>query len=100
VAAGWLAATAAGAAAGAVTGGVVGALVDVGVPENDAHVYAEAVRRGGTLLTVRTDHPAEAERIISGFSSIDIDDRRAQYLESGWQSFDDADRRGPDRRYL
>ncbi len=49
VAAGWLAATAVGAAAGAVTGGIVGALVDAGTSEDDAHVYSESVRRGGTL---------------------------------------------------
>lgn len=51
VAAGWLAATAAGAAAGAVAGGaaggIIGALTSSGVPERDAHFYAEGVRRGG-----------------------------------------------------
>src|SRR5215211_7590340 len=51
VAAGWLASTAAGAAAGAATGGVIGALTQAGVSEEDAHVYAEGVRRGGTLVT-------------------------------------------------
>ena len=40
--------------AGAI-GGIVGALVDLGVPEHEAHVYSEAVRRGGTMLSVRTD---------------------------------------------
>ena len=58
VAAGWLAATIAGAvvgaAAGAVTGGIVGALTGDGMTVADANVYAEGVRRGGTLLTVRT----------------------------------------------
>src|SRR6185312_12401151 len=49
VAAGWLASTAAGAAAG----GIVGALVDSGESEENAHVYSEAVRRGGTLVSVR-----------------------------------------------
>jgi hypothetical protein len=48
-AAGWLAATAVGAA----TGGVVGALTQAGVSEEDAHVYAEGVRRGGTLVSAR-----------------------------------------------
>lgn len=51
VAAGWLAATAVGAVAGAVVGGaaggIVGAMIESGVPEQDAHVYAEGVRRGG-----------------------------------------------------
>ena len=47
VAAGWLAATAAGAVTGAVVGGaaggLIGALTDSGVDERDAHVYAEGV---------------------------------------------------------
>ncbi len=51
VAAGWLAATAAGAiagaAAGGAVGGIVGAMTSEGVPESEANVYAEGVRRGG-----------------------------------------------------
>ena len=51
VAAGWLAATAAGAVTGAAVGGaaggIIGGLTDAGVSEDDAHVYAEGVRRGG-----------------------------------------------------
>jgi len=33
----------------------IGGLTESGVPENDAHVYAEGVRRGGTLVTARVD---------------------------------------------
>src|SRR6185312_10597876 len=59
VAAGWLVATAAGAAAGALAGGaaggLIGAMTESGVPEEDAHVYAEGVRRGGTLVTAKVD---------------------------------------------
>ncbi len=58
VAAGWLVATAAGAAAGGLTGGIIGALTQAGVSEEDAHVYAEGVRRGGTLVTARVDDRA------------------------------------------
>src|SRR6201992_4358342 len=53
VAAGWLAATAVGAAAGAATGGIVGALTEAGVSKDDAPLYAEGVRRGGTLVSAR-----------------------------------------------
>jgi hypothetical protein len=53
VAAGWLAATAVGAAAGAATGGIVGALTEAGVSKEEAPLYAEGVRRGGTLVTAR-----------------------------------------------
>jgi hypothetical protein len=59
VAAGWLVATAAGAVTGAVVGGaaggLVGSLTGAGVPEHEAHFYAEGVRRGGTLVTARVD---------------------------------------------
>ncbi len=39
----WLA-----AAAGGAVGGIVGAMTSEGVPETEANVYAEGVRRGGT----------------------------------------------------
>jgi len=53
VAAGWLASALAGAVAGGAAGGVVGALIEAGVGENEAAGYAEGVRRGGTLVTIR-----------------------------------------------
>lgn len=53
VAAGWLASALAGAVAGGAAGGVVGALIEAGISENDAAGYAEGVRHGGTLLTIR-----------------------------------------------
>lgn len=96
VAAGWLAATAAGAAAGAVlggaTGGLIGALTSSGVSESDAHVYAEGVRRGGTLVTVRVEESrqAEAEAILKGSSWVDPAVRRRNYEEGGWRGFDPA----------
>jgi hypothetical protein len=62
VAAGWLASAATCAVAGAAAGGFIGALVGTGIEEGDAHVYAEIVRRGGTIVSVRADEPFE-ERI-------------------------------------
>jgi hypothetical protein len=59
VAAGWLVATAAGAAVGGTAGGIVGALTQAGTSEEDAYVYAEGVRRGGTLVSARV---ADADR--------------------------------------
>lgn len=53
VAAGWLASALAGAVAGGAAGGVVGALIEAGLSEDDAAAYAEGVRRGGTLVTVK-----------------------------------------------
>lgn len=96
VAAGWLAATAAGAAAGAVAGGaaggLIGALTDSGVSEENAHVYAEGVRRGGTLVTARVadDLYTEAESILRQSNWVDPTTRRAAYAEQGWTRFDDT----------
>ncbi|PBB37257.1 hypothetical protein [Mesorhizobium sp. WSM3868] len=93
-AAGWLAATAAGALGGAVVGGaaggIVGALTDSGVPERDAHVYAEGVRRGGTLVTAKVSDAlaGEAESILGQSRSVNLEDRRSAYEADGWRSFD------------
>jgi hypothetical protein len=94
VAAGWLAATAVGAVGGAVVGGaaggIVGALTESGVPERAAHVYAESVRRGGTLVTAKVDDriSGEAERILRGERSVNLDERRIAYESGGWKGFD------------
>lgn len=90
VAAGWLAATAAGAAAGGLTGGIVGALTQAGVSDDEAHVYAEGVRRGGTLVTARVSD-ADASRLegILDRSSLKTADLRTGYQKSGWKTFDE-----------
>jgi len=94
VAAGWLVATLAGAGAGAATGGLLGSLVGSGVDESDAHVYAEGVRRGGTLVSVRGSEGRvdEAERILAAHPSVDIPARSADWRAGGWtgQSGDPA----------
>jgi hypothetical protein len=96
VAAGWLAATAAGAVAGAVAGGaaggLIGAMTSSGVSENDAHVYAEGVRRGGTLVTAKVDDTLapEAEAILKRSNWVDPAERRVAYNEQGWTRFDDT----------
>ena len=95
VAAGWLIATAAGAAAGAAiggaAGGIVGALIPAGVPEGDANIYAEGLRRGGALVTVRTDDSKapDVEAILMRNKWVDIADRRRAYAEAGWERFDE-----------
>ena len=79
-----------GAAAGAAVGGLVGALTRIGVPEREAHVYAESVRRGSTLLTVRaTEAQAEeAAQILSDHGAVDVDARRAYLEQSGFHTHD------------
>lgn len=90
VAAGWLASTALGVVAGGATGGIVGSLINSGVSEDDAHVYSEAVRRGGTLLSVNTqDHNvATVHSILDKYSPFDPAERGAAYRNDGWNKFD------------
>ena len=92
VAAGWLASTVVGAVAGGVAGGLVGALIDAEVPEDYAHVYSEAVRRGATLLSIKVDENDVplARAILDRHSSIEPVHRGAEYRESGWKQFDPA----------
>jgi len=95
VAAGWLAATAAGAVAGAVAGGaaggLVGAMIESGVSEEDAHVYAEGIRRGGAVVAakVENDKVAAAEGVLAGPRTVDLAERRRAYTAGGWSRFDE-----------
>ena len=90
VVAGWLAATALGAAAGTATGGVIGALVGNGVSEHDANVYAESVRRGGTMVTARVNDVqlGSARSIMERYSPVNPQTRAAEYQKTGWTKFD------------
>jgi len=96
VAAGWLASTVAGGAVGAVaggaTGGIIGSLTSSGVPEDEANIYAESIRRGDTLVTVRVpdDREIEATRILSRFPTVSPDRRASEYRGAGWRRFDEA----------
>jgi hypothetical protein len=81
-----------GTAAGAVTGGVVAALINLGVPEEDAHFYAEGVKRGGVLVTIQTDESQTftAEEIMRRFNALDVDTHSEAWREEGWEYFDET----------
>jgi hypothetical protein len=92
VAAGPLAATLAGAGVGAVAGGLIGGLTGAGVPEEEAHVYAEAVRRGAALVTVRADdaRAEDAAAIMRQGGAVDVERRAELWREQGWKRHDPA----------
>jgi hypothetical protein len=81
-----------GAVSGAVTGGITASLVSFGVPEEDAHYYAESLRRGAALVSV-TAHDVDADRaahILRQHNPIDVDKRVSQWRNRGWAGFDPA----------
>lgn len=92
LAAGWvLGSTAIGASAGAAAGSLIGALTSAGISEDDAHYYAETVRRGGSVVSVRVmdSHATVIEKIMDGAGPIDAAARRAEYEREGWTRFDE-----------
>jgi hypothetical protein len=91
VAAGPIVATITGAGVGAAAGGLLGGLVGMGVPEEHAHAYAEGVRRGGALVTVRLDENRvdAATDILERHSPADVDERSTSWRQSGWNRFDE-----------
>lgn len=86
IAMGPIATALAGAGIGAAAGGLIGGLREAGVPEHHAEYYAEGVRRGGVLVTVRTTD-ALADRaadILDNAGAVDVDERATQWRTSGW----------------
>jgi len=83
VAAGWLVSTLTGAGIGAAAGGLLGALVGAGVPHEEAHLYNEGVRRGGTLIAVKTsdDMASRAADILGRYGAVNIDERADAYSQ-------------------
>jgi hypothetical protein len=90
VAAGPLAAALGGAGMGAVAGGLVGALVGLGIPQEEAEAYAEGVRRGSTLLTVRADDSMAdlAANVMNRHNPVNVRQRTTEWRQGGWHGFD------------
>lgn len=89
VGAGWLAALLGSMALGGVTGGLLGALTNAGISEEDAQVFVEGVRRGGTVVAARVPEK-DVPRIEAAMSprAVILQERCELYRKTGWQSFD------------
>jgi hypothetical protein len=83
---------AAAAAAGGIVGGIIGAFTDRGVTDADAHLYAEGLKRGGTLVTViaPSDLIDRVTQIFKDHHAVDIEKRGKAWTAEGWVSFDPA----------
>jgi hypothetical protein len=92
VAAGPIGAALLGAGIGAAAGGLIGALIGWGIPEEEAHYFAEGVRRGGTLIGVTT--PAEdvdlVTDVLNRYNPVDLEKRSADWRTTGWTRFDET----------
>lgn len=89
VAAGWLAALAAGAVGGGVAGGLIGALVESGTSRENAELYAEALRRGGAIVTAKVSDDDEKQfAAIMDHRCYDVSDRATAWRDEGWTGYD------------
>lgn len=82
-----------GAGTGAAAGGIIGALQKAGVPEEEAHLYAEGIRRGGFLVSVTTDDQEdvpEIQQIMMDCGAVDIHRRGEYWKKDGFKQYDQA----------
>jgi uncharacterized membrane protein len=89
LAAGPIAAALTGAGVGAAAGGLIGALTEAGIPEDDAKYYAEGVRRGDILVTVRTSGllADRALEILDQHHAVNVNDRVTNWKQRGWDGW-------------
>jgi len=68
----------------------VDTLVDLGVPYDEAHSYAEGVRRGSALVVVESsdDRSERGMEILRRLHPVDIHERTAQWRQEGWTGYD------------
>ena len=61
-------------------------LADLGVPADEAHAYAEGVRRGGALVVVESgdDQAERGMAILQRLHPVDMHERTAQWRQAGW----------------
>ena len=70
-------------------------LKDLFMPEEDRYAYAEGVRRGGTIVSVRTtdaDYDRALE-ILDAEGAVNLDEREATWRSEGWQGYQGSDYR-------
>jgi stress response protein YsnF len=74
--------------------GFRGWLADLGLADRDSDHYAEAVRRGGTLVSVHTSDEFgqidQISEVMVRHGAIDIDRRGEYYRSSGFDRFDES----------
>ena len=80
-----------GVVAGAATGGVVTALMNSDISEDEANVYAESLRRGGTLVLVRTPESsiAAVHNVMRSHQAVDIAQRKTEWLSADSAAMND-----------
>ncbi len=80
-----------GGTAGAISGGVAASLIHLGISDDEADYYAEAIQRGNALVTVTArdeDLAALISDILRRYQPVNLKRRADEWREKGWQGFD------------
>lgn len=70
-----------------MTGGPITGLLACGVPEGDAHILVEGIRRGGTVVAVKADDEMEAEQaalVMTRHGALDVEACASGWRSQGW----------------
>ena len=57
------------------------------MPDDDAHVYAEGVRRGHAMVVVRVNTPGDRDSVLTILEAqnpVDVETKATEWRESGW----------------
>lgn len=80
-----------GGTAGAISGGVAASLIHLGISDDEAGYYAEAIQRGNALVTVTARDENQAaliSDILRRYQPVNLKRRADEWREKGWQGFD------------
>jgi hypothetical protein len=67
--------------------GPIAGLIAMGIPDNEAHVFAEGARRGGAIVVVKADDEFEAEQaalLMHQHGAVDVEACDAGWRRLGW----------------
>ncbi|RPI32757.1 MAG: signal transduction histidine kinase (STHK), LytS [Chloroflexota bacterium] len=80
-----LGATATGAGIGAAAGGLRGALAEMDVPEAEATLYTESLKKGGILITViaEGEQGKQVKRVMDENNAVDMKTRLSLWEKGG-----------------
>ena len=79
----------AGIAGGSFSGNLLQTVEGLFEPEEERHVYAEGIHRGGTLVTVHADqaHFRTALDLLERHNPVDLEAREADWRAGGWTGY-------------
>jgi len=80
-----------GGTAGAISGGVAASFIHLGISDDEADYYAEAIRRGNAVVTVTAKDQNQASLIsdiLRRYQPINLKRRADEWRQKGWRGYD------------